>query len=163
MLSYVWPLATLWTAACEAPMSMRFYRQEYWSGLPFPPPGHLLSPGIKPTSPVSPALAGGWSLYHWATWDLSWSQTSDHRERVSVSCGSGITFTLSGPKSPSEKDFLHLAALFTSFRATTDPVYTYHIPSTLNSVQIQMINYITPFLLGIWPGTYRINLEACMS
>ena len=144
MLSHVWPLATLWTAACQAPLSMRFSRQEYWSGLPFPPLGDLLSPGIKPMSPVFPALAGGWILYHWATRDLSWSQTSDHRERVSISCGSGITFTLSGPKSPSKKGFLHLAALFTSFRATTDPVYTYYIPFTLNSVQIQMINYIIP-------------------
>ena len=36
-----------------------FPRQEYWSGLPFPPPGDLLDPGIKPVSLVSPALAGG--------------------------------------------------------------------------------------------------------
>ena len=38
---------------------MGFPRQEYWSGLPFPPPGDLPDPGIKPESPVSPALAGG--------------------------------------------------------------------------------------------------------
>ena len=38
---------------------MEFYRQEYWSGLPFPPPGDLSDPGIKPTSPASPVLAGG--------------------------------------------------------------------------------------------------------
>ena len=38
---------------------MTFPRQEYWSGLPFPPPGHLPDPGIKPASLVSPALAGG--------------------------------------------------------------------------------------------------------
>ena len=37
---------------------MGFFRHEYWSGLPFPPPGDLPNPGIKPTSPVSPALAG---------------------------------------------------------------------------------------------------------
>ena len=37
---------------------MGFSRQEYWSGLPFPSPGDLLDPGIEPTSPVSPALAG---------------------------------------------------------------------------------------------------------
>ena len=35
---------------------MGFFRQEYWSGLPFPPPGDLPDPGIKPASPVSPAL-----------------------------------------------------------------------------------------------------------
>ena len=39
-------------------MSIEFSRQEYWSGLPFPTPGALPNPGIKPTSPVSPALAG---------------------------------------------------------------------------------------------------------
>ena len=43
------------TVACQAPPSMGFSRQEYWSGLPFPPPGDLPDPG---TEPVSPALAG---------------------------------------------------------------------------------------------------------
>ena len=42
-----------------ASLSMGFSRQESWSGLPFLPPGHLPDPGIKPVSPVSPALAGG--------------------------------------------------------------------------------------------------------
>ena len=41
------------------PESMGFSRQEYWSGLPFPSPGDLPNPGIELTSPVSPALAGG--------------------------------------------------------------------------------------------------------
>ena len=47
-----------WTVAHQASLSMGFSRQEYWTGLPFPPPGDLPHPGIKPTSPVSPALAG---------------------------------------------------------------------------------------------------------
>ena len=38
---------------------MGFPRQEHWSGLPFPPPGDLPNPGIKPMSPASPALSGG--------------------------------------------------------------------------------------------------------
>ena len=46
---------TPWTAALQAPLSMEFTRQEYWSGLPFPSPGNLPDPGIEP---VSPALAG---------------------------------------------------------------------------------------------------------
>ena len=49
---------TLWTITCQAPLSMRFSRQEYWSGLPFPPPGNLLNPGIKPVFLMSPALTG---------------------------------------------------------------------------------------------------------
>ena len=55
-LSRVPLLATPWTAAYQAPLSMGFSRQEYWSGLPFPPPGDLPNPGIKPIPPVSPAL-----------------------------------------------------------------------------------------------------------
>ena len=45
-------LTTPWTLACRAPLSMEFSRQEYWSGLPFPSPGDLPDPGIKPRSPV---------------------------------------------------------------------------------------------------------------
>ena len=44
--------ATLWTVARQAPLSMGFPRQEYWSGLPFPSPGDLLDPGMEPTSPA---------------------------------------------------------------------------------------------------------------
>ena len=51
--------ATPWTAACQAPLSMGFSRQGYWSGMPFPPPGDLPDPGIKPVSLRSPVLAGG--------------------------------------------------------------------------------------------------------
>ena len=51
--------ATPWTVAHQAPLSMGFSRQEYWSGLPCPPPGDLPHPGIEPTSLRSPVLAGG--------------------------------------------------------------------------------------------------------
>ena len=51
--------ADLRTMACWAPLSMGFSRQDYWSGLPCPPPGDLPDPGIEPTSLRSPALAGG--------------------------------------------------------------------------------------------------------
>ena len=47
---------TLWSVAHQTPLSMGFFRQEYWSGLPFPSPGNLPNPGIEPVSPVSPAL-----------------------------------------------------------------------------------------------------------
>ena len=52
----VWLLVTPWTVASQAPLSLSFSRQEYWSGLPGPPPGDLLDPRFKPTSPVIPAL-----------------------------------------------------------------------------------------------------------
>ena len=51
--------ATTWTVACQDPLSMQFSRQEYWSGLPFPPPGDLPDPETEPLSFASPALAGG--------------------------------------------------------------------------------------------------------
>ena len=44
--------ATPWTVASQAPLSMEFSRQEYWSGLPFPSPGDLPDPRIEPVSPV---------------------------------------------------------------------------------------------------------------
>ena len=53
VLSRVRLFATPWIVACQAPLSMEFSRQEYWSRLPFPPPGDLPKPGIEPTSPAS--------------------------------------------------------------------------------------------------------------
>ena len=58
MLSRVQLLATPWTVAHKAPLSMEFSRQEYWSRLPFPSPVDLPDPGIESASLVSPALAG---------------------------------------------------------------------------------------------------------
>ena len=51
-LSRVWLFASLWIVACQVPPSMGFSRQEYWSGLPFPSPGDLPNPEIKPRSPA---------------------------------------------------------------------------------------------------------------
>ena len=56
VLSCVQFFATPWTIACQAPLSMIFLREEYWSGLPFPSPGDVPDPRIEP---VSPALVGG--------------------------------------------------------------------------------------------------------
>ena len=58
-LSHVSLFMTPWTIVSQAPLSMGFSRQEYWSGLPFSPPGDRPNPGIKPMSLLSPALAGG--------------------------------------------------------------------------------------------------------
>ena len=54
--SHVQFFATLWTVACQAPLSMGFSKQEYWNGLPFPSPGDLPEPRFELVSPVSPAL-----------------------------------------------------------------------------------------------------------
>ena len=52
MLSHVQLFATPWTVALQAPLSMGFSSQEYWSGLSFPPPGDLPNLGIEPVSPT---------------------------------------------------------------------------------------------------------------
>ena len=63
---------TLRTVAHQAPLSMGFSGQEYWSGLPFPPPGDLPDPGIEPVSLKSPALAG--RVFTAQECDLIWKQ-----------------------------------------------------------------------------------------
>ena len=59
MVGHVQLFASPWTVAHQAPLPMEFFKQEYWSVLPFPTPGDLPDPGIEPMSLVSPALAGG--------------------------------------------------------------------------------------------------------
>ena len=70
---------TPWTVAHQAPLSMGFFRQEYWSGLPRPPPGDLPDPEIEPISPLSPACRQGRHLNprgcsHVGIW--GWAQIS---------------------------------------------------------------------------------------
>ena len=66
--SHVQLFVSLWTAAHQAPLSMGFFRQEYWSRLPFRPLGDLPDPGIKPESPASPELqADSLPMSHWGS------------------------------------------------------------------------------------------------
>ena len=53
VLSHVQVFVIPWAVACQAPLSMEFCRQEYWSGLLFPPPGYLPYPGIEAVPPAS--------------------------------------------------------------------------------------------------------------
>ena len=64
ILRHVQLFKTLWTASRQSPLSMGFSRQQYWSALPFLPPGDLPKPRIKHLSPASPALAGGVFMSH---------------------------------------------------------------------------------------------------
>ena len=66
--SHVWLFVTLWNVAFQAPLSMGFSRQKYWSGLSSLPPGDLPNPRIEPASLMSPALAGGFFTTS-ATWE----------------------------------------------------------------------------------------------
>ena len=70
--SHVRLFATLWTVAHQAPLSMGFFRQEYWSGLPCPPPGDLPNPGIKPASPAPHADSLPLSHQGIVLWKVNW-------------------------------------------------------------------------------------------
>ena len=76
-LSRVRLFATLWTVAHQALLSMGFSRQEYWSGSPCPPPGHLPDPAIRPSSLMSPALAGRFFTTS-ATWETQKERTTEY-------------------------------------------------------------------------------------
>ena len=79
--SHVQLIATLWTVAHQAPLSMEFPRQEYWSGLLFPIPGDLPDPGIEFMSSASPALAGRF----FTTWGTLNTYITDHLLYSSIS------------------------------------------------------------------------------
>ena len=71
VFSRVWLFENLWTRALQAPLSMGFPRQEYWSGLPFLSPRKSPVPGIEPTSLASPALTGGFFTTAPPAWQLT--------------------------------------------------------------------------------------------
>ena len=75
--SCVWLCVTPWTVAHQAPLSMGFSRQKYWSGLPCSSPGNLPNPGIKPTCLKSPALAG-----RFFTTSVTWEANQGNRKEV---------------------------------------------------------------------------------
>ena len=70
-LSHFQLIVTSCTIACQAPLSMGFSRQEYWSVLPSPPAGDLPDPETKPTSLLSSAVSDGF-FYNEATWEVSY-------------------------------------------------------------------------------------------
>ena len=65
--------------AHQTPLFMEFSRQEYWNKLPFPPPGDPSNPGIEPTSPISPALAG-----RFFTTSTTWEAPTRHVNKSNV-------------------------------------------------------------------------------
>ena len=84
--------------ACQAPLSMGFSRQEYWSGLPCPPPGDFPNPGMEPASLMSPTLAGRFFTTS-TTWEAPdpelvisvltprWASKVSHRKQALRSTG----------------------------------------------------------------------------
>jgi len=100
--SHVQLFATPWTVPHQAPLSMEFSRQEYWSRLPFPSPGDLPDPGISPMSPASPALQA--DSYCWATREVpcqGCAGETEHTRPAFPSClqpaAIGLQETVGGP------------------------------------------------------------------
>jgi len=81
--SRVWLFVTLWTVAWQVPLSMGFFRQESWSGLPCPSPRDLPDPGVEPTFLVSPSLAGGLFTIS-ATWEAPMETTYRNRGKMAL-------------------------------------------------------------------------------
>ena len=94
----VWLFATPWIAVLQAPLSMGFSRQEYWSGLPCPPPGDLPNPGIKLRSPTLQVDSlpseppGSPRILEWVAYPFS-RGTFQPRNQTRVSCIAGELFS----------------------------------------------------------------------
>ena len=87
--SHVWLFVTWWTVACQAPLFMGSSRQECWSGLPCPPPGNLLNPGIKIASPMSPALADRFFIIS-TTWEAPCFVYTSNKTLSTFNSNSGL-------------------------------------------------------------------------
>ena len=90
-----------WTISCQAPLSMRFSRQEYWGGLSCLPPGDLSNPGIKLSSACVSCIAGGF-FTHGATWEVPMSLVS-FKERGSPS---HVPLCYMRPKKSNKRQYL---------------------------------------------------------
>ena len=84
---------------CQAPLSMGFSRQEYWSGLPYPPPGDLPNPGIKPVSLISCISRSANRTVEWVPMPYS-RGSSQPRDQTCVSCIAGGFFTAEPSRKP---------------------------------------------------------------
>ena len=83
--SHVQLFATPWTVACQVPLPMEYSRQEYWSGLLWPPARDILNPGIEPTSLMSPALAG-----RFFTTSITWEALNNTYQLLIKTCADTI-------------------------------------------------------------------------
>ena len=80
--------------ACQAPLSPGYLRQEYWSGLPFPPPGDLPNQGMEPTSPALQAISCFAGAFFTVEPPGKPIYIYGHRDRTQVSCIVGDFFTV---------------------------------------------------------------------
>ena len=115
--------ATLWTIACQSPLSVGFSKQEYWSGLPFPLPGDLPNLGIKLVSLIFPALAGRFFITSitWEALSPSWVSAQGKSQPSCSSQGSLMDHLMTARPAP----FCRSASLSAHLGEFTRPHLTY--------------------------------------
>ena len=114
--SHIQLFATPWTIACQAPLSMGFSRQEYWSGLPCLPSGDLPGPWTEPVSLMSPALVGGFFTTS-TTWEVGHGLKC-HLE-IQICLQMDLKSGMATPVSANHVNYLHPCGVVVAFRAMT--------------------------------------------
>ena len=122
---------TIWTVVHQPPLFIWFHKQEYWSGLPCPPPGDLPHPGIKTRSLMSPALAGGFFTTR-ANWEVRILKIFILKSSYRLYNNVYILIT---------SDFFFLLVY-----------YTYETQNTFNSLKINQKKLYTDIILIIRPN-----------
>ena len=141
--------ATLWTVALQAPLSMQFSRQEYRSGLPFPPPADLPNSEIKPASPVSPALAGG-LLTCWAIAEAPYSLSPKIFLHISASRRDSLNFMPRYLPCNLDPIFHKLLLVFESF----SELFLYFMDSLKGLVHQTSLRELTG--VNIWLRNFKV-------
>ena len=147
----VWFFVTSWTVVYQAPLSMGFSRQEYWSGLPCPSPGDFPDAGIKPVSLMSPALAGRF-LTTSTTWEAcnqleflwhGWSLFLESLDRCSQFRDSFIDVDSRGCELLHYlTDIYRQDLAITSNKFFLSLIYTFYINIVLFSAQNHLYSYV---------------------
>ena len=141
--SHVRLFGTPWTVACQTPLSTEFFRQEYWSGLPYPTPEHLPNPGIEPESAA--LQADSLPLHHWDTFPLPtlllmklktvWHQwflikeQSNFKVKPHKQCNSPLLILAVKVHAPQVVPGQFDGVCFTEFYHTSSIQYTFREPS----------------------------------
>ena len=131
--------ATPWTVTCQAPLFRGFSRQEYWSGLPFPPPGDLSDPGIEPMSPAWQGVS--LPLRHLGI-QLLQKETDPRNENIILTYSVLLKWTLSRTRTAIERNRLYKE------KKTGNLFYLYFLAIQCG---LQDLNFLTPGTeLGSW-------------
>ena len=139
------------TVARQAPLSMGFSRQDYWSGLPCPPPGDLPNPGVQPTPPAAPALQeDALLLSHWGgpnfTYDIIFVSGAQQSDSIFLNIMKWIA-RISLVTMCHHRDFLQDYWLY--FLYVHSIPMTYFITGSLYLLMPSLF-YISPYSLLLW-------------